>query len=166
MHARDRSHNWRGKLAKLIRSESVEPNAQRESQMRNAVKYSLLFASMLALSSSFVAAQERKGIKSTPLLQQPVTGSPDKEMLILSIELEPGGASGLHTHPGDEAGTVIEGTLFVKVGAGEYKQVNAGQTFSAPPNTAMGIMNKSDKPAKVIGVLVVEKGKPYSTPVK
>jgi len=134
--------------------------------MKTAVRYFLLLVSIVAMSISFVSAQERQGIKSVPLVKKPVTGVPDKEMTILSIELAPGGASGLHTHPGDEHGTVVEGALMVKIGDGDYTPVTVGQTFSAPPNTPMGIMNKTDKPTKVINVLILEKGKPPSTPVK
>jgi quercetin dioxygenase-like cupin family protein len=134
--------------------------------LKKAIQYLLLPATIFALSISCASAQQRQGIKSVQLMTKPVTGVPDKEMLILAIDLAPGGASGIHTHPGDEAGTVIEGTLMVKVGDEDYKPVAMGQTFSAPPNTPMGIMNTSDKPTKVIGVLIVEKGKPYSTPVK
>ena len=86
-------------------------------------------------------------------------------MTILAIDLEPGGASGLHTHPGDEHGTVVEGALMVKIGDSDFKPVNVGQTFSAPPNTPMEIKNTSDKPTKVVNVLILEKGKPRSTPV-
>jgi quercetin dioxygenase-like cupin family protein len=134
--------------------------------MKKASRYLLVSAALVALSLSIGHAQERKGIKSTPLAKKSVTGMPDKELLILSIELEPGGASGLHTHPGDEHGTVVEGNLMVKIGNEDYKPVNAGQTFSAPLGTVMGIMNQSDKPTKVIGVLLVDKDKPYSSPVK
>jgi quercetin dioxygenase-like cupin family protein len=134
--------------------------------MKRAITYLLLPASIVALSISFAPAQQRQGIKSVPLVTKNVTGVPDKEMTILAIDLAPGGASGLHTHPGDEHGTVIEGTLMVKIGDADYKPVTVGQTFSVSPNTPMGIMNTSAQPTKVIGVLIVEKGKPYSTPVK
>lgn len=126
----------------------------------------VVLACVLGLSVTAATAQEHQGIKSTPLLKKPVTGVPDKEMTILSIELQPGGASGLHTHPGDEHGTVIEGTLMVKVGDGDYKPVAVGETFTAPPNTPMGIQNTTDKVTRVINVLILEKGKPAFTPVK
>jgi quercetin dioxygenase-like cupin family protein len=122
-------------------------------------------AIVAALSMSSALAQQRQGIKTVPLITKPVTGAADKEMTILSIELEPGGASGLHTHPGDEHGTVVEGTLMVKVGNGEYTPVAVGQTFSSPPNTPMEIRNNTDKPVRVINVLILEKGKPRTTPV-
>ena len=134
--------------------------------MKRVITYLLLPASIVALSISFAPAQQRQGIKSVPLVTKDVTGVPGKEMVILAIDLAPGGASGLHTHPGDEHGTVIEGALLVKIGDADYKPVSVGQTFSVSPNTPMGIMNTGAQPTKVIGVLVVEKGKPYSTPVK
>jgi hypothetical protein len=40
------------------------------------------------------------------------------------------------------------------------------RTFTAPPNTPMEIRNTGDKPTKVINVLILEKGKPRSTPVQ
>jgi quercetin dioxygenase-like cupin family protein len=134
--------------------------------MKKAITYLLLPASMLMLSMSYANAQQRQGIKSVPLVTKPVTGAPDKEMSILSIELAPGGASGLHTHPGDEHGTVVEGTLMVKIGDADFTAVSVGQTFSAPPDTPMEIKNTSAQPVKVINVLILEKGKPRSTPVK
>jgi quercetin dioxygenase-like cupin family protein len=130
------------------------------------VTFFVLPAIMAALPMSLAWAQQRQGIKTVPLITKPVTGAPDKEMTILSIELEPGGASGLHTHPGDEHGTVVEGTLMVRVGNGDFAPVAVGQTFSSPPNTPMEIANKSDKPVRVINVLILEKGKPRTTPVR
>ena len=134
--------------------------------MKQAVTCLLLTAGVVALTLSSAAAQQRQGIKSVPLVTKDVTGVPGKEMTILQIDLEPGGESGLHTHPGDEHGTVVEGTLMVKIGDGDFKPVTVGQTFTAPPNTPMGLKNTSDKPVKVINVLILEKGKPRSTPVQ
>jgi quercetin dioxygenase-like cupin family protein len=134
--------------------------------MKQAIRYVLLPVSIVALSISFAPAQQRQGINSVPLLAKPVTGAPDKEMTILAIDLAPGGASGLHTHPGDEHGTVVEGTLMVKIGDGDFTPVTVGQTFSAPPNTPMEIKNTSNQPTKVVNVLILDKGKPRSTPVK
>jgi quercetin dioxygenase-like cupin family protein len=124
----------------------------------------LLAAAVLTLPAS-APAQQRTGIKSVPILTKDVTGAPGREMTILSIELAPGGASGLHTHPGDEHGTVLEGTLMLKVGNEEFKPVTAGQTFSVAPETPMEIKNAGSQTVKVMNVLILEKGKPRSTQV-
>ena len=130
------------------------------------IKYLLAASCIIALPLS-ADAQQRTGINTRPLIAQPVTGVPDKEIVIVAVDFEPGGSSGLHTHPGDEHGTVIEGTLMVRSGKdGEFKILTVGQTFSTPPNTPNELKNTSDKPAKIINVLVLDKGKPRSTPVQ
>jgi quercetin dioxygenase-like cupin family protein len=135
--------------------------------MKYAMTCLLLSAAVITLSLSSASAQERKGdIKAVPLVTKDVTGVPGKEMTIIRIEIPPGADSGLHTHPGDEHGTVLEGSLLVKVGDADYKPVAAGETFYAPPNTPMGIKNTSDKPVTVMNVLILEKGKPRSTLVQ
>ena len=119
------------------------------------------------LFTSFAWAAERQGINVVRLVtNKDVTGAPGRELTTLLIDLVPGGSSGLHTHPGDEYGTVLEGTLMVKVGDGDFKPFTVGQTFSAPANTPMEVMNTSSQPARFHNVLITEKGKPTSSPVK
>jgi quercetin dioxygenase-like cupin family protein len=136
-----------------------------ERQVKRTITHLLLPACIVALGLSSASAQQRQGIKSVPLVTQDVTDLPGKEMTMQSIELAPGGASGLHTHPGDELGTVIEGALMVKIGNADFKPVNVGETFSAPPNTPMEVKNTGSQTAKVVNVLILEKGKPRSTQV-
>jgi quercetin dioxygenase-like cupin family protein len=135
--------------------------------MKNSITYHFLPIIMVALSTSFASAAERQGINVVRVVtNKDVTGAPGRELTILVIDLVPGGSSGLHTHPGDEYGTVMEGTLMVKIGDADFKPMTVGQTFSAPPNTPMEVMNTSGQPAKFYNVLILEKGKPTSSPVK
>jgi len=50
----------------------------------------------------------------TILEQHDQTGVPGKEIVIGTAELPAETAIGFHTHPGDEIGYVLEGTLVVK----------------------------------------------------
>jgi len=134
--------------------------------VQKAITYLLLPLAVASLFISSAPAAERKGINVTRLVTKDVTGAPGRELSILVIELAPGGSSGLHTHPGDEYGTVTEGTVMVKIGDADFKPVTVGQTFSAPPNTPMEVMNTSTQPAKFHNVLILEKGKPSATFIK
>lgn len=135
--------------------------------MKKIITYLLLPLSMIALFTSFASAAERQGINIVRLVdKKEVTGAPGREVTILLIELVPGGSSGLHTHPGDEYGTVTEGTLMVKIGDADFKPMTVGQTFSAPPYVQMEVMNSSAQPGKFFNVLILEKGKPAASPVK
>jgi quercetin dioxygenase-like cupin family protein len=102
--------------------------------------------------------------KITTLQKSPVSGQPDKEFILLSIEWPAGVTTAAHTHLGDEYGSVIEGSYSVKQGDGEWKTINAGESWHVPA----GVVHES-KPAptaKTINAFVVEKGKPLINPFK
>ena len=135
--------------------------------MTKRLAYLLAPLALLALAATASAQpQGSKGVKPTVLRTAPVPDAPNREFILISMEVAPGGGSGLHTHPGDEYGTVIEGTLMVKIGDKDFVPVSAGETFSAPEGTPMEIRNDSKQTVRVINVLINQKGKPRSTPVK
>ena len=103
--------------------------------------------------------------KVTPLLKSSVSGDASREALMISVEWPANTTTGRHTHPGDEYATVLEGELLTRADGGEWRTIAAGQAYHQPA----GIVHETktgDKPARSIGVLVVEKGKPLVAPVK
>jgi quercetin dioxygenase-like cupin family protein len=102
-------------------------------------------------------------IKRT-VLQQTDVSIPGREVVTAKAEFPAGGATGLHTHPGDEISYVAEGTVEIIIDgasktykAGEAFHVDAGKVHDA---RAVG------GPAVVIANYVIEKGKPATTAVK
>jgi quercetin dioxygenase-like cupin family protein len=96
-------------------------------------------------------------------MEVPVSGQPDKEFVLLSIEWPPGSISPLHTHPGDEYGTVIAGTYAVKQGNGEWKTYKAGEAWHVPA----GVVHESKNTTfgtKTMNAYIVDKGKPLIQP--
>ncbi len=61
-----------------------------------------------------------------------MTGAPDKVFVMATAEWVPGAATGRHTHPGDEYGTVVDGTVMTRQGEGEWRTVEAGQNYYVP----------------------------------
>lgn len=103
--------------------------------------------------------------KVTPLLKSSVSGDPNKEAVMISVEWPPNATTGRHTHPGDEYATVLEGELLTRADGGEWRTIGAGQSY----HQVAGVVHETkagEKPAKSIGVLVVEKGKPLVQPVQ
>jgi quercetin dioxygenase-like cupin family protein len=121
-----------------------------------------LAGAALFCSASGIDAQD-VGIKTTQFTKQDVTGAPGREVTFQSLDMAPGSSTDLQTHPGDEIGAVIEGTVLVGHGDEDLKEVLAGQAFTAPPNSPLRIKNAGDKPAKVVTVQILEKGKPSTT---
>jgi quercetin dioxygenase-like cupin family protein len=119
------------------------------------------------LVNSNVMAQQAPALappyKVTPLLKGPVTGDPNKETVMIRVEWPPNVSTGRHTHPGDEYGTVLEGTLISQDEGGEWKTYNAGESY----HKVTGVVHETksgDQPAKSLNVFVVEKGKPMVQP--
>jgi len=111
-------------------------------------------------------AQEPPKLKMTPLQKEPLTGQPDKEVISLIVEWPPGSGTGLHTHPGDEYTTVLEGEVVGRKEGSEAKTYAAGQSYHNEPGVVHEANNKASAPARTFNVFVVEKGKPVTEPVK
>jgi len=119
----------------------------------------------LALASVTALAQQAQAPKLTMLASEtPVAGVPDKVFTLLAAEWPPGVTTGRHTHPGDEYGTVTEGTLVTRQDGGEWKTVTAGQSYYVPGGVVHETKNEGNMPAKSYNAFFTEKGKPRATP--
>jgi quercetin dioxygenase-like cupin family protein len=120
-------------------------------------------ATVLFLASASALAQQ---VKVTMLVSEaPVTGVPDKVFTLITTEWPPGVSTGRHTHPGDEYGTVVEGTVVTRQDGGEWKTLTTGQSYYVPAGVVHETKNTGDSSAKAYNAFVIEKGKPRVTPV-
>jgi quercetin dioxygenase-like cupin family protein len=117
-------------------------------------------------TNTVARAQEPPKLKVTPLQKEPLTGQLDKEVFSLIVEWPPGSGTGLHTHPGDEYTTVLEGEVIGRKEGSEAKTYTAGQSYHNEPGVVHEANNKGTVPAKTFNVFVVEKGKSVTEPVK
>jgi quercetin dioxygenase-like cupin family protein len=117
-----------------------------------------------AWASGSLKAQQ-SGFKRVEL-QRHALGIPDREVVQVRAEFDPGASIGKHTHPGEEFGYLLEGTLEVEIAGKPNATVKAGETFFVPPETVHAAKNVGKGPAKVLATYVVEKGKPLATMVK
>ena len=120
-------------------------------------------ATVLFLASASALAQQ---VKVNMLVSEaPVTGVPDKVFTLITTEWPPGVSTGRHTHPGDEYGTVVEGTVVTRQDGGEWKTLTTGQSYYVPAGVVHETKNTGDAAAKAYNAFVIEKGKPRVTPV-
>jgi quercetin dioxygenase-like cupin family protein len=108
------------------------------------------------------ATQAAPGIKRTILQKMDVPGS-NYETIIAVVEVQPNFKAGRHTHPGNVTGIVSEGEFYLTVDGQAEKMFKAGDNVLVPDGTVHDEGTK-DKPAKLIAVYVVEKGKPLAAP--
>jgi len=89
---------------------------------------------------------------------------PNREAVVARVELAPGGVAGWHTHPGDEISYVMEGTTTLMIAGQPPRKVTAGEGFVIPAGTVHNAKNEGTAAVKLVGVYVVEKGKPLASP--
>lgn len=85
---------------------------------------------------------------------------------VVEVTYGPGEASPAHRHPGITIAYVLEGEIRSKVGEEPEKTYQAGQMFLETPNQlhAVSANASATKPAKLLAVLLAEKGKQLTTP--
>ena len=118
---------------------------------------------VLAFALTGVLAAQQPTFKRT-VLQQGDISVPGREAISASVEFQPGGMVPRHTHPGEEIGYVLDGTLLVEQDGKPAVTKKAGEMFLVPAGTIHSATNTGTGLAHVLATYVVEKGKPLTTP--
>src|SRR5207237_5988823 len=90
--------------------------------------------------------------------QQAGLSVPGREAVTAIAELQPGVTAGRHTHPGEEGGYVLEGTLLLEQEGKPAATLNAGQTFLIAAGAVHNATNKGQGAARILATYIVEKG--------
>lgn len=101
---------------------------------------------------------------SRTLVGKADVSTPGREAVVARVEVAPGARAGRHTHPGDEISYVSEGQVDLLVDGQPPRTLKAGESFVVPAGVVHDAHNASNAAVKLIGVYVVEKGKPLATP--
>ena len=125
-----------------------------------SLKWSLALAGLAVAGALFAQA----GGLTRTLVGRADVSIPGKEAVVARVEVAPGARAGRHTHPGDEISYVAEGQLELLVDGQAPRVIKAGESFVVPAGTVHDAHNAGDVPTRLIGVYVVEKGKPLATP--
>ena len=103
---------------------------------------------------------------SRTVIQRGDLSTPGKEVISALAEFQPGATVGAHTHPGEEAGYLLEGTLVFEITGKPTVTLKAVETFFVPAGTVHNATNKGSSKTRVLATYIVEKGKPLATAAK
>jgi quercetin dioxygenase-like cupin family protein len=136
--------------------------------MRMIPGFALALTLLCGVSGQVPSLAQDQPIKRTELIRADVADAAGKETVIYVADLMPGAEGARHTHYGDEFVYILDGSLIVTPDGKEPVTLKQGETAHlAPADGIHAARNGSaSKPAKVLVVLVVEKGKPLSEPAK
>ena len=84
----------------------------------------------------------------------------------VEVSYAPGESSAAHRHPGITIVYVLEGEIRAKVGDGPEKTYTPGQMFLERPSELHAVSGNASgtRPAKLLALLLAERGKQLTTP--
>ena len=119
-------------------------------------------AAVLALGSMTAVLAQAPAFKRT-VLQTMELSVAGREAVTAKAELPGGVSSGRHTHPGEEIGYLLEGSVAIELD-GQTKTLKAGDVFAIPAGKVHAATNTGTAPATIVSTYIVEKGKPLASP--
>ena len=103
-------------------------------------------------------------VTKTILQRNIQSGVPRKEIVIGTASFPTGAVIGFHTHPGDEAGYVIRGTVTLKTRGEADKTLLAGASFFNASGAIHSVIAGSGG-ATLVSTWIVDVGAPIATEV-
>jgi quercetin dioxygenase-like cupin family protein len=129
----------------------------------------VIFAGTLGLASAAIwhahAADSAAQPVRTLIERHDQSGVPGKEIVMGSAVLPPGSSVGFHTHPGDEAGFILKGTIVWKVQGQPDRTLHAGDSFFNPRGTIHAVATQPGSDGgTAVSSWIIDKGAPLASP--
>ncbi len=120
---------------------------------------------LLSLMASPVMAQQPD---VATVMSKELTDIPGKEVVMMTVEFPPGGSDPVHRHNAHGFIYVLEGSVVMQVKGGKEVTLTPGQSFYEGPDDVhvVGRNASNTRPAKLLAVLVKDKGAPILVLVK
>jgi quercetin dioxygenase-like cupin family protein len=131
---------------------------------------SLLVSSVAAVALAGLAYAQQAPVQPSPIKRTPLgkvdVPESNYEVVFGIAELAPGFKAGRHSHPGPLLVYVTEGEFWYLVDGQPEKTYAVGDSFQVPHSAIHSEGAVGSKPAKVMAVYIVEKGKPLVQPAQ
>jgi quercetin dioxygenase-like cupin family protein len=130
--------------------------------LRNAA-VTLVTLTGLTIAASLPADDSQA--KRTILERHDQSAGTGKEIVIGTADLPAGTSIGWHTHPGDEAGYIVRGTLVLKTRGQPDRVLKAGDSFFNPRGAVHSVATApGGEGALAASTWIIDKGKPLAEP--
>ena len=96
-------------------------------------------------------------------IQHSASSIPGREIVQVLTEIPCGVESGWHTHPGEEVGYIVGGTVRMSIEGRPTLHLNAGDGFLIPPRTPHNALDIGPDTGMMLSTYVVEPGEPLTT---
>ena len=96
-------------------------------------------------------------------IQRAASSIPGREIVQVRTEIPVGVASGWHTHPGEEIGYIVDGTVQMEIQGRPTLTLRAGDGFLIPPRVAHNASDLGPGTGQMLSTYLVEVGEPISS---
>ena len=101
-------------------------------------------------------------LKRTEIQHSP-SSIPGREIVQVLTEIPAGAESGWHTHPGEEVGYIVAGTVQMAIRGQPTLTLQAGDGFLIPPRTPHNALDLGPDPGLMLSTYIVEPGLPLAS---
>jgi quercetin dioxygenase-like cupin family protein len=123
----------------------------------------MLISGAAVLAMIAVCGAEKPAATFSELQRRDIPGT-GLEGVTTVAEIPPGATSARHSHPGQDFGYVIEGTIVLYVDGKPPITVRAGEVFFTERGQIHNARNIGTTTARAVDTYVIDKGKPGITP--
>ena len=96
-------------------------------------------------------------------IQHEPSSIPGREIVQVLTQIPVGVESGWHTHPGEEVGYIVAGTVEMKIEGEPTLTLQAGDGFLIPPGTPHNALDLGPGTGQMLSTYIVETGQPLVT---
>ena len=96
-------------------------------------------------------------------LQHKASSIPGREIVQVLTEISVGVESGWHTHPGEEVGYIVAGTVEMAIHGRPTLTLHAGDGFLIPPRTPHNARDLGPGTGHMLSTYIVEAGQPLAS---
>jgi quercetin dioxygenase-like cupin family protein len=127
------------------------------------VTRTMLISGAAILAMMVLCGAEKPAAKFSELQRRQIPGT-ELEGVTTVAEIPPGATSARHSHPGEDFGYLIEGTIVLQVDGKPPQTVRAGEVFFTERGQIHNARNIGTTMARAVDTYVIDKGKPGITP--
>jgi quercetin dioxygenase-like cupin family protein len=124
----------------------------------------MLISAAAVLAVLSVSGAQPPAAKFSELQRRAIPGT-ELEGVTTVAEIPPGATSKRHSHPGEDFGYLIEGTIVLMVDGEPPVTVHAGEVFFTERGRIHNARNIGTTTARAVDTYVIDRGKPGITPV-
>jgi quercetin dioxygenase-like cupin family protein len=150
-------------LGLAINTKIADGLTRRRSLAVKLMYVGIMLAIAMGLAIARQAQESRPEALHSILERHDQSGVPGKEIVLGTASLPEGAIIGFHTHPGDEVGYVVRGTLVLKTRGEPDRILHPGDSFFNPRG-AIHSLQAPDSAGLAVSTWIIDKGEPLATP--